>query len=89
MDTHPAATEKVDAWQPAPRHISAEQMTQFERYMAEILAAMGLPLDTPATRDTPKRFLRSLYEITEGYEGDPSRPMGRGPLSPQVSPLTR
>ena len=28
-------------------------------------------LDTPGTRDTPRRFLRALYDSTSGYDGDP------------------
>src|SRR5205823_11337997 len=36
----------------------------------EILAAFGLPQDTPGTRDTPQRFLRALYDATAGYDGD-------------------
>jgi GTP cyclohydrolase I len=29
-----------------------------------------MDLDTPATVDTPQRFLRALYDSTTGYEGD-------------------
>jgi len=54
----------------APRHISPQQWSTFEDYMAEIFAAMGMPLDTPGTARTPLRFLRALFDATEGYEGD-------------------
>ncbi len=54
-----------------PRHISEEQMRKFENDVAVILTAFGLDLDTPATRDTPRRFLRAMFDATEGYEGDP------------------
>jgi GTP cyclohydrolase IA len=54
-----------------PRRISEEQMRQFEGYMAEIFSAFGMELGTPATEKTPQRFIRALYDITEGYEGDP------------------
>jgi GTP cyclohydrolase I len=54
-----------------PRHISQEQMRAFESAMATIFTAFGLDLDTPATRDTPQRFLRAMFDATEGYEGDP------------------
>jgi GTP cyclohydrolase I len=27
-------------------------------------------LDSPATRGTPRRFIRALFDATEGYEGD-------------------
>src|SRR5918911_3429956 len=53
------------------RHVSAEQMRQFEGYMAEIFTACGLDLNTPTTEDTPGRFIRALFDSTEGYEGDP------------------
>ncbi|MGD1002245.1 MAG: GTP cyclohydrolase I [Candidatus Brocadiia bacterium] len=54
-----------------PRRISEEQMRKFEGYAAEILAALGMNLNTPSTAETPHRFLRALYDATEGYEGDP------------------
>jgi GTP cyclohydrolase I len=54
-----------------PRHISEEQMRAFEGYMADIFTAFGLDLNTPATRETPRRYIRALFDSTEGYEGDP------------------
>ena len=54
-----------------PRAISDEQLLRFESYMAEIFVAAGLDLNTPATVDTPRRYLRALLDATEGYEGDP------------------
>ena len=54
-----------------PRHISEEQMRKFENDMSAIFTAFGLDLDTPATHDTPRRFLRAMFDATEGYEGDP------------------
>jgi GTP cyclohydrolase IA len=53
------------------RHLSEEQLRRYEGYMAEIFTAFGLDLDTPATRETPQRFLRAMFDSTEGYEGDP------------------
>jgi len=44
---------------------------RLEGHAAEILAAFGMDLDTPGTRDTPARFLRALYDATAGYDGDP------------------
>jgi GTP cyclohydrolase I len=38
--------------------------------MAEIFTAFGLDLNTRATRETPQRFIRALFDSTEGYEGD-------------------
>ncbi len=53
------------------RHLSEEQMRRYEGYMAEIFTTFGLDLDTAATRETPQRFLRAMFDSTEGYEGDP------------------
>jgi len=53
------------------RHISDEQFRKFESYAAEIFVAFGLDLNTPATKDTPRRFIRALFDATEGYDGDP------------------
>jgi GTP cyclohydrolase I len=54
-----------------PRHVSTEQLRKYEGYIAEIFAACGLDLHTEATERTPQRFIRALFDITDGYEGDP------------------
>jgi len=53
------------------RNISSEEIHKFEGYASEILSALGLDLNTPATKDTPRRFIRALFDATEGYDGDP------------------
>lgn len=53
------------------REISDEQFHRFEGYAGEIFSAFGLDINTPATKDTPRRFIQALYEATEGYDGDP------------------
>jgi GTP cyclohydrolase IA len=53
------------------RQISEAQMLTFEGYLAEILTAFGMDLNTPATGATPRRFIRALFDITDGYDGDP------------------
>jgi GTP cyclohydrolase I len=53
------------------RQVSDEQMRTFEGYAAEIFTAFGLDLDAPGTRDTPQRFIRALFDVTAGYDGDP------------------
>ncbi len=53
------------------RKVSDEDTKKFEGYATEILAAFGMDLNTPPTRDTPRRFIRALFDATEGYEGDP------------------
>ena len=54
------------------RQISEEQFQKFEGYMQEILTSFGMEPNTPATIDTPRRFVRALFDITAGYEGDPT-----------------
>ena len=53
------------------RQVSDEQVQKFEGYAAEIFTALGLDLDTPGTRETPQRFIRALFDVTAGYDGDP------------------
>jgi GTP cyclohydrolase I len=53
------------------RQISEAQLQKFEGFMAEILTAFGMELNTPATGETPRRFIRALFDITDGYDGDP------------------
>src|SRR5258706_3306809 len=53
------------------RQISEQQFLKFEGYMAEILTSFGMELNTPATAETPRRFIRALYDVTDGYDGDP------------------
>jgi GTP cyclohydrolase I len=64
--------EETSPWERVrPRAISEEQWARFETSVAEMFAAFGMDLETPGTRDTPRRFVRSLFEATSGYEGDP------------------
>ena len=53
------------------RSVDSADWRRFEKHIAEIFAAFGMNLDTPGTRDTPRRFLRALYDSTSGYDGDP------------------
>jgi GTP cyclohydrolase IA len=63
--------EETTHWeQVRPRNIPPEQWARFEGYTAEIFEALGMNLDTPGTRETPKRFLGAMLEATSGYEGD-------------------
>jgi GTP cyclohydrolase I len=56
--------------EPEPREIGEAEWRRLEGHAAEILAALGMDLDTPGTRDTPARFVRALYDATAGYDGD-------------------
>ena len=53
------------------RSISGEEIRKFEGYAAEILSALGMDLNTPGTKETPRRFIKALFDATEGYDGDP------------------
>jgi GTP cyclohydrolase I len=69
---HKTHAQEVDATLAMqPRRISEERMRTFEGYAAEILAALGMNLNSPSTAETPHRFIQALYDATEGYEGDP------------------
>jgi GTP cyclohydrolase IA len=52
------------------RHVNPKDWPRFEQSIAEIFAAFGMNLETPATERTPERFLKALYDATDGYEGD-------------------
>ncbi len=53
------------------RDVSPEQLRRFEGFAAEMFSAFGMDLNSPATVDTPRRFVRALFDATAGYEGDP------------------
>jgi len=53
------------------RKISDEQFRKFEGYAAEIFSALGMDLNSASTQDTPQRFIKALFDATEGYDGDP------------------
>ena len=63
--------EALAAMDVQKRPVSDEQFRKFEGYAAEIFSAFGLDLNTPATKDTPQRFIKALFDATEGYDGDP------------------
>jgi GTP cyclohydrolase IA len=54
-----------------PRAITPEAWRRYERYLGEILSALGMDLATPGTRETPARLLQALVDATAGYDGDP------------------
>jgi GTP cyclohydrolase I len=73
MESHsdPDDQEFLASMRLSRRQISDEQASKFEIYIAEIFSAYGLDLNTPATRDTPRRFIQALFDATDGYDGDP------------------
>src|SRR6516162_9921571 len=44
------------------RELSEEQWQTFEGYMADIFTAFGMDLRTPSTFETPRRFLRAMFD---------------------------
>ena len=52
------------------RSIPESDWRRYEGYMAEIFGALGMDIRTPGTIETPRRFVRALYDATIGYEGD-------------------
>ena len=53
------------------RHVDDADWTRYESYMTEIFGSFGLDLTTPGTAATPRRFLRAIWDATDGYDGDP------------------
>jgi GTP cyclohydrolase IA len=53
------------------RQISNEAFVKYEAYMEEIFTAFGMDCNTPSTQDTPRRFVKALFDATQGYDGDP------------------
>ncbi len=53
------------------RKVSEEEIRRFEGYVGEMFSAFGMDMKTTATDITPQRFVKALYDSTEGYEGDP------------------
>lgn len=51
--------------------LTEEEETRFERYASEIFSRMGLDCNSPGGRDTPRRWVHALWDMTEGYDGDP------------------
>src|SRR5512147_3081068 len=74
MDIHddPDDIEYQRAMKLRMRQIPDEQFQKFEGYAAEIFSAFGMDVNTPSTKDTPRRFIKALFDATEGYDGDPN-----------------
>jgi GTP cyclohydrolase I len=63
--------ELPSRWDDDERSVSAEEWARYERYVSEIFSAFGMDLETAGTVDTPRRFLRAMFDATAGYDGDP------------------
>ncbi len=51
--------------------LTPEERKRFESYVAEIFSRLGMDLNQIGTRNTPTRWLTALWDMTEGYDGDP------------------
>jgi len=68
MATVVRMTRKEAEWErAAPRKIPKARWQQLEQYAAEIFQTMGMRLDSAGTRETPRRFIRALFDASEGY----------------------
>jgi len=50
--------------------LNHEETKKFEAYAAEIFSRMGMDLNSPGSRETPRRWVTALWDMTEGYDGD-------------------
>jgi GTP cyclohydrolase I len=51
--------------------LTEDERERFEGYAAEIFSRMGMDVGTSGTRETPRRWVTALWDMTEGYDGDP------------------
>lgn len=51
--------------------LTPEERKKFESYAAEIFSRLGMDLTRLGTQNTPTRWLTALWDMTEGYDGDP------------------
>ncbi len=51
--------------------LRANERKRFEGHVAEIFSRLGMELGSAGTKDTPRRHLQALWDLTLGYEGDP------------------
>lgn len=50
--------------------LTQDERSKFETYASEIFSRMGLDLNSPGGRETPRRWVAALWDMTEGYDGD-------------------
>jgi GTP cyclohydrolase I len=51
--------------------LTPEERKRFESYVTEIFSRLGMDLNQIGTQTTPTRWLTALWDMTEGYDGDP------------------
>ncbi len=71
VDLDPDEMEIDETMQLRRREIPEEQWRRFEGYASEIFEAFGMDMGSRATEDTPRRFIKALFDATSGYDGDP------------------
>ena len=65
------ALDYLNAMKLKDRNVSEEQFAKLEGFAAEIFTTLGMDLHTASTKDTPRRFIKAMFDATEGYDGDP------------------
>jgi GTP cyclohydrolase IA len=73
MSIHTNGTSQVaiDNSSVSEHRLTEEQRLKFEGYAAEIFGALGMDMNSPATQETPRRYIQALFDATDGYDGDP------------------
>ena len=71
MNNEPAVVLPWHGREKPVRRVARTELERLESHAAEIFAALGMDLETPGTRDTPRRFVQALFDATAGYDGDP------------------
>src|SRR4051812_25747053 len=51
--------------------LTQEEMKRYEGEITELFQRLGMETETPGTKDTPRRWLKALSDMTAGYEVDP------------------
>lgn len=51
--------------------LSPEEFTRFESYAAEVFTRLGMDITSSATKDSPRRWLQAVIDMTAGYNRDP------------------
>ena len=62
--------EALVATELSPQQTLNGQLQKFERYVAEIFAALGLDMGTRATTEASQRFIHALFSMTSGFDSD-------------------
>jgi GTP cyclohydrolase IA len=51
--------------------LSSEEIVRFQGYATEIFSRLGMDVESPGSKDTPRRWLQAIMDMTDGYDRDP------------------